>query len=172
MGSGTGAVYRLLEGSADLAEAHAAVWVTRPPAAGGPQIAELLEDGFDPAVTALFQRCLVLGPAPELCLLSAETATHGQPRPASPRRGCPRAGARRAPRGAAGRLSGRCASRGGPRLRKQAERRGRRSLHSPPRRDWRSGGVNHREAATSHLPRAWAPFTTATPRSEGSEEPT
>ncbi len=72
MGSGTGAVYRLLEGSADLAAAHAAVWITRPPQAGGPQLAELLEDGFDPALTALFQRCLVLGPAPELCLLSGE----------------------------------------------------------------------------------------------------
>jgi hypothetical protein len=72
MGSGTGAVYRLLEGSSGLGDVHTAVWVTRPPGADGPQIAELLEDGFDPAGTALFQRCLVLGPAPELCLLSAE----------------------------------------------------------------------------------------------------
>lgn len=72
MGRGTGAVYRLLEGTANLEEVHTAVWVTRPAEAGGPQIAELLEDGFDPAVTALFQRSLVLGPAPELCLLNAE----------------------------------------------------------------------------------------------------
>jgi hypothetical protein len=72
MGRGTGAVYRLLEGTAKLEDVHTAVWVTRPVGAGGPQIAELLEDGYDPSVTALFQRCLVLGPAPELCLLSAE----------------------------------------------------------------------------------------------------
>ncbi len=72
MGRGTGAVYRLLEGTAKVEDVHSAVWVTRPAAAGGPQIAELLEDGFDPAVTALFGRCLVLGPAPELCLLNAE----------------------------------------------------------------------------------------------------
>ncbi len=72
MGAGTGAVYRLLEGTADLQDVHTAVWVTRPPGAEGAQIAELLEDGFDPSHTAVFQRSLVLGPAPELCLLSAE----------------------------------------------------------------------------------------------------
>jgi hypothetical protein len=72
MGSGTGAVYRLLEGGASLQDVHTAVWVTRPVGSGSPQIAELLEDGFDPAVAALFQRCLVLGPAPEVCLLNAE----------------------------------------------------------------------------------------------------
>ncbi len=72
MGSGTAGVYRLLEGSPLVAEAHLAVWVSRPVGAGDARIAELLEDGFDPARTALFQRSLVLGPAPELCLLSAE----------------------------------------------------------------------------------------------------
>jgi hypothetical protein len=72
MGRGTGAVYRLLEGSAALGETALAVWVSRPPGGGDPGIAELLEDGFDPARSALFQRCLVLGPAPELCLLTAE----------------------------------------------------------------------------------------------------
>ena len=72
MGVGTGAVYRLLEGARELGDMHAAIWVTRPAAAGEPQIADLLEDGFDPARAALFQRSLVLGPAPELCLLSAE----------------------------------------------------------------------------------------------------
>ena len=72
MGAGAGAVYRLLEGTANLADMHTAVWVTRPLGADAPQIADLLEDGFDPARSALFQRSLVLGPAPELCLLSAE----------------------------------------------------------------------------------------------------
>ena len=73
MGTGTGAVYRLLEGAQSLADMHTAVWVTRPPGVDDPQLADLLEDGFDPGRSALFQRCLVLGPAPELCLLSAET---------------------------------------------------------------------------------------------------
>ncbi len=72
MGTGTGAVYRLLEGTQQLGDMHTAVWVTRPSGPEEPQIADLLEDGFDPARSALFQRSLVLGPAPELCLLSAE----------------------------------------------------------------------------------------------------
>src|SRR6185437_9798892 len=72
MGSGTGAVYRLLEGAHSLGDMHTAVWITRPPGGEEPQIADLLEDGFDPSRSALFQRSLVLGPAPELCLLSGE----------------------------------------------------------------------------------------------------
>jgi hypothetical protein len=72
MGEGTGAVYRLLEGTPALSDMHTAVWVSRPPGSEEAQLADLLEDGFDPARTALFQRCLVLGPAPELCLLNAE----------------------------------------------------------------------------------------------------
>jgi hypothetical protein len=88
MGAGTGAVYRLLEGSESLTDMHSAVWVTRPLGAEEPQIADLLEDGFDPADSALFQRSLVLGPAPELCLLSiapgagAETGVSGSRLPA------------------------------------------------------------------------------------------
>ena len=78
MGAGTGAVYRLLEGAQSLADMHTAVWVTRPSGAEEPQIADLLEDGFDPARSALFQRSLVLGPAPELCLLSAEIGEAGE----------------------------------------------------------------------------------------------
>jgi hypothetical protein len=72
MGAGTGAVYRALEGAGSPADAHLAVWVTRPPESPDPRIADLLEDGFDPERSVLFGRCLVLGPAPELCLLSAE----------------------------------------------------------------------------------------------------
>ncbi len=75
MGQGAGGVYRLLEGRPSPADTALAVWVSRPASSGAPQIAELLEDGFDPARSALFQRCLVLGPAPELCLLTGETDT-------------------------------------------------------------------------------------------------
>ena len=60
-----------------------------------------------------------------------------------------------AARGAVGRMS----ARGGP-------------LHSPPRRDWRSGGVHHREAAGSHrrAPGHPQPQNTILP-TEGHEEP-
>jgi hypothetical protein len=72
VGAGTAAVYRLIEGSPRLGEAEAAVWVTaalrREPAGLG----ALLGDGMDPARDSLWRRCLVLGPAPEYCLLVAD----------------------------------------------------------------------------------------------------
>jgi len=78
MGTGTGAVYRLLEGAAKLEDAHAAVWVTRPGGAAALEITDLLGDGFDPERTSVFQRSLVLGPAPEVCLLSTRTGPDAQ----------------------------------------------------------------------------------------------
>jgi len=75
MGAGAGAVYRLLEGGLPLQGATYAVWVSRPAEA---QLADLLEDGFAQARSALFRRSLVLGPAPELCLLSAGPAETGE----------------------------------------------------------------------------------------------
>lgn len=71
-GMETAAVYRLLEGSADPGRAPTAVWVS--PARGHerPALAQLLADGIDPERDGLWQRCLVLGPAPEYCLLAGE----------------------------------------------------------------------------------------------------
>jgi hypothetical protein len=37
-----------------------------------PALAQLLADGIDPERDGLWQRCLVLGPAPEYCLLAGE----------------------------------------------------------------------------------------------------
>jgi hypothetical protein len=77
-GMETAAVYRLLEGSADPGRALTAVWVSPSgddPAARGherPALAQLLGDGIDPERDGLWQRCLVLGPAPEYCLLANE----------------------------------------------------------------------------------------------------
>jgi hypothetical protein len=71
-GMETAAVYRLLEGSVDPGRAASAVWVS---ATGGherPVLAQLLADGIDPERDGLWQRCLVLGPAPEYCLLAGE----------------------------------------------------------------------------------------------------
>ncbi|MCW3032320.1 MAG: hypothetical protein QOK19_326 [Solirubrobacteraceae bacterium] len=69
MGQGAGAIYKRLEGEAAPGDARLAVWVTRPRGQRDPTIAELLDDGVGPHDGALWQRTLVLGPAPELCLL-------------------------------------------------------------------------------------------------------
>jgi hypothetical protein len=75
-GVASSAVYRFLEGHADLDQAQVAVWVAR---AGGhehPSLSALLGDGMNPAMDGLWRRCLGLGPAPEFCLLASE-ATAG-----------------------------------------------------------------------------------------------
>ncbi len=70
-GAGSGAVYRLLEGSARPSGGEA-VWVA--PAPGHERLAldALLGDGIDRERDGLWRRCLVLGPAPEYCLLAGE----------------------------------------------------------------------------------------------------
>jgi hypothetical protein len=67
-GSATGAVYRLVEGSARLDALGTAVWVSRAPGHEHPSLAALLGDGLQPGVGGLWRRCLGLGPAPEFCL--------------------------------------------------------------------------------------------------------
>jgi hypothetical protein len=83
-GAGAGGLYGLLEGDhAELAqragvlgEAPLAIWIARPP--GRPPgtqpgvLAELLGDGMEPRQASLWRRQLVLGPAPEFCLLARE----------------------------------------------------------------------------------------------------
>ncbi len=71
-GAGAGAVYRLIEGGARPADARLSVWVTRPAGQVDPTMAELLDDGIEPGTGALWQRALVLGPAPEFCLLHTQ----------------------------------------------------------------------------------------------------
>jgi hypothetical protein len=71
-GAGAGGMYGLLEGHPKLADAARAIWVARPPGAPRGELAELLGDGIDPANASLWRRALVLGPAPEYCLLSPE----------------------------------------------------------------------------------------------------
>lgn len=71
-GAGAGGLYGLLEGHADLAGASRAVWVARPPGEPRGELAELLADGMDPTHASLWRRALVLGPAPEYCLLTPE----------------------------------------------------------------------------------------------------
>ena len=91
LGRAPAAVYRLLEGEpATLgATRRVAVWVEHAAAARrAPLLGELLGDGMDPAHAGLWRRQLVLGPAPEFCLLAAE------PPAGVARAACRRAGAR------------------------------------------------------------------------------
>lgn len=71
-GAGAGGLYALLEGHANLAEAPLVIWVSRPTHASKGALAELLGDGMDPEHASLWRRALVLGPAPEYCLLAPE----------------------------------------------------------------------------------------------------
>jgi hypothetical protein len=70
--AGAGAVYRLVEGSPRLGDAREAVWVTAAAQREPDGLGELLGDGIDPERDGLWRRCLVLGPAPEYCLLAPE----------------------------------------------------------------------------------------------------
>jgi hypothetical protein len=76
-GAGAGGLYGLLEGHAALggpalADVQSVIWIARPPGAQRRALGELLGDGMDPAHSSLWRRALVLGPAPEYCLLAPE----------------------------------------------------------------------------------------------------
>ncbi len=70
-GEGAGGLYGLIEGAHPpaLAEATVAIWVSRPPGSEQRALGDLLGDGMDPEHASLWRRQLVLGPAPEYCLL-------------------------------------------------------------------------------------------------------
>lgn len=72
-GAGAGGLYSLLEGTqTDPSATPLAVWVARPPGTAREALGELLGDGMDPQHASLWRRQLVLGPAPEYCLLTPE----------------------------------------------------------------------------------------------------
>jgi hypothetical protein len=71
LGFGAGGLYELLEGDGGL-DAGLAVWVSRAQDSRPLEIGQLLADGIDPLRASLWQRLLVLGPAPEFCLLAPE----------------------------------------------------------------------------------------------------
>jgi hypothetical protein len=78
LGSGTAGLYRLLEGepsAAELGTCTSATWVARGVGTRQNEIGTLLGDGLEGAGASLWQRQLVLGPAPEFCL-------HARARPA------------------------------------------------------------------------------------------
>ena len=76
-GSGAGGLYGLVEGELgpgvdSIGAASVAVWVARTPGVQRRALGELLGDGMDPDRATLWRRQLVLGPAPEFCLLASE----------------------------------------------------------------------------------------------------
>lgn len=71
-GSGAGGVYKLIEGRCQTAAHELSVWVTRPAGAVAPGLGDMLGDGMDPQRASLWRRQMVLGPAPEYCLLASE----------------------------------------------------------------------------------------------------
>lgn len=75
---GAGAVYRLREGHA-LLSTPVSVWVSRPPGASALPLGEMLGDGMDRAGASLWRRQLVLGPAPEYCVLASESPPGAAP---------------------------------------------------------------------------------------------
>jgi hypothetical protein len=87
LGAGTAGLYALAEGERArlgrpgpvLGQADVAVWVGRAAGAAVPAgsdaqglLGDLLGDGADPRAVTLWRRQLVLGPAPEYCLLAGE----------------------------------------------------------------------------------------------------
>jgi hypothetical protein len=76
-GTGAGGLYCLVEGEpltspGALAGASLAVWIARAPGSSRRGLGDLLGDGMDPCHASLWRRQLVLGPAPEFCLLTSE----------------------------------------------------------------------------------------------------
>jgi hypothetical protein len=86
-GGGAGGLYGLVEGgrsdagepAGPLGEANVAIWVARPTGSHSRALGELLGDGMDPRHASLWRRQLVLGPAPEFCLLVRESSVFDEP---------------------------------------------------------------------------------------------
>ncbi|HWX95505.1 MAG TPA: hypothetical protein VNZ01_01545 [Solirubrobacteraceae bacterium] len=82
LGAGAGGLYALVEGERSetgecaglesIGGATHAVWVARPPGSKHGILGELLGDGMDARHASLWRRQMVLGPAPEYCLLASE----------------------------------------------------------------------------------------------------
>ncbi len=69
-GAGSGGVYELVEGAARSAASECAVWVESRPGRERLSLEALLGDGLVPRRDGLWRRSLVLGPAPEYCVLA------------------------------------------------------------------------------------------------------
>ncbi len=79
-GWGSAGLYAHVEGE-PLAALHApeSVWIATAPGVRRPALAEMIGDGIDPGRASLWRRELVLGPAPELCVLAPEAPAGARP---------------------------------------------------------------------------------------------
>lgn len=68
---GAGGLYQLRSGDPGLT-ARSAVWVSKPAGVGYPDFYEEIEPWTDRPNVSLWRRQMVLGPAPEFCLLTSE----------------------------------------------------------------------------------------------------
>jgi hypothetical protein len=71
-GEGTGGVYRLLDGAPRFDGVRIANWIHPLRSRGELLLEDFLADGMDRDGASLWRRQMVLGPAPELCLLAGE----------------------------------------------------------------------------------------------------
>lgn len=69
---GDGGLYRLRSGEPGVAEFRFAAWLTKPPGTDYRDFLSVLEPFAEGPRRSLWQRHMVLGPAPEFCLLAAE----------------------------------------------------------------------------------------------------
>jgi hypothetical protein len=68
---GTGGLYRLRSGDADMPEIRCAYWFNKPAGMSYPALYELIQPLVEREGIALWQRQMTLGPATEFCLHSA-----------------------------------------------------------------------------------------------------
>ncbi len=90
-GGGAGGLYGLIEGHPPVApgafdKESVAVWVRRSPGIERRALGDLLGDGMDSQHASLWRRQLVLGPAPEFCLLAGNRTKLGLPAGVAPTR--------------------------------------------------------------------------------------
>jgi hypothetical protein len=72
-GGGSGAIYLLRAGHPNL-QVRVATWVEKPRDTTYEEVLGQLQERFTPESLCVWQRQLVLGPAPELCVLAAASA--------------------------------------------------------------------------------------------------
>lgn len=69
---GVGGLYRLKSGEPTVAESHFATWLTKPPGTSYQDFYSRIEPWTSRSGPSLWQRQMVLGPAPEFCLLGTD----------------------------------------------------------------------------------------------------
>jgi hypothetical protein len=69
---GTGGIYKLIKGKLELRESHFSVWMQKPQGISYKSFSEIISRISERGRTKVWQRQMVLGPAPEFCLHSED----------------------------------------------------------------------------------------------------